>query len=111
MKRPSYDSVDEQGFTYSGYTAMYKESELRKKAFGWHGKTCAKCRKEFSSQKQLVIHHRHYRSLGKEHPDDVVVLCRPCHDSLHKRHVAKKLTAADIPLVDPRWECWLRYED
>lgn len=29
------------------------------------------------------VHHLTYRRLGHEHPDDLVVLCRACHDRRH----------------------------
>jgi hypothetical protein len=29
--------------------------------------------------KKFNAHHLHYQTLGKEHPDDLVPLCRPCH--------------------------------
>jgi hypothetical protein len=32
----------------------------------------------------LDVHHRRYDRLGDERADDVLVLCRPCHDSAHQ---------------------------
>lgn len=31
----------------------------------------------------LVVHHKHYQCLGKERDEDLVVLCRPCHEYQH----------------------------
>ena len=33
---------------------------------------------------RLNVHHRTYERLGRERPDDLIVLCRHCHDLFHK---------------------------
>jgi hypothetical protein len=33
----------------------------------------------------LNVHHKHYRTLGREQPRDVQVLCNPCHKKKHRR--------------------------
>lgn len=43
---------------------------------------CRRC----ESGKQLHVHHKHYRSLGCELDSDLVLLCKSCHDKLHKLH-------------------------
>lgn len=106
MKRPSHN-VTAGGYKLGGqdeanYSA-YKVRELRGKAFRWYGKKCAKCGKHNGKKADYVVHHRHYRTFGKETRDDVVVLCEPCHVDLHNRHRLRMLTAADVPLVDPEW--------
>ena len=32
----------------------------------------------------LDVHHLHYETLACERPEDVAVLCRPCHDRCHE---------------------------
>jgi len=41
---------------------------------------CHICREEDN----LEIHHLHYKSLGKEHMDDLLTLCTNCHIYAHK---------------------------
>jgi 5-methylcytosine-specific restriction endonuclease McrA len=41
--------------------------------------SCEDCRK----RKPLEFHHLHYRSVGRELPEDLAHLCRECH---HHRH-------------------------
>ena len=33
----------------------------------------------------LQVHHRNYRRLGNERPEDLITLCLDCHKALHKR--------------------------
>jgi 5-methylcytosine-specific restriction endonuclease McrA len=33
---------------------------------------------------RLEVHHNSYANLGREPPEDLVVLCRPCHALFHK---------------------------
>lgn len=40
---------------------------------------CALC----SSPEHLNVHHRSYKNLGKEKPEDVIVLCQDCHEKHH----------------------------
>lgn len=65
--------------------------------------TCPKCGFQSGNKTKFVTHHRHYRTFGNERPEDVVVLCRPCHKDIHTRQWEYKLTEKDIPFVDPEW--------
>ena len=51
----------------------------------------------------LDMHHRHYRTWGKEKAEDVAMLCRDCHGEIHARSKRRELTQADMAFVDPRW--------
>lgn len=42
-----------------------------------------KCQKCGQDCKELEVHHKTYERLGDEEPDDLVVLCRPCHREEH----------------------------
>lgn len=37
----------------------------------------------------LDVHHKTYERLGNERPEDVVVLCRNCHDAFHRHRDAQ----------------------
>jgi 5-methylcytosine-specific restriction endonuclease McrA len=42
-------------------------------------RACHKCQR-CGATKNLEVHHKHYKSLGQEKPEDLEVLCIPCHD-------------------------------
>jgi 5-methylcytosine-specific restriction endonuclease McrA len=42
--------------------------------------SCAGC----NSRADLELHHIHYSRVGAERTGDLTVLCRPCHEKLHK---------------------------
>lgn len=44
----------------------------------------------------LQVHHRNYRNLGHEGPDDVIVLCERCHELEHRRISASRLDEARL---------------
>lgn len=48
------------------------------------GYKCSKCGKQTLKGIGLHVHHRHYRTLGNEHAEDLQVLCKECHFGLHK---------------------------
>ncbi len=41
---------------------------------------CEKCHSEID----LEVHHKTYNNVGNEKPEDVIVLCEPCHCLLHR---------------------------
>lgn len=47
------------------------------------------------------LHHRHYRTCGRERPEDVMLLCRPCHVAVGgHRPFGKPLTCKTGSLLD-----------
>jgi len=44
------------------------------------------------SKKQLELHHLHYRTLTKENPEDVILLCRDCHQKQHNYYGYDRFT-------------------
>jgi 5-methylcytosine-specific restriction endonuclease McrA len=64
-----------------------------KRAFALNraGKACEKCGYMFG----LQVHHKHYRNLGDEKPEDLEVLCLDCHKIADiKRQVESSQSAA-----------------
>ena len=53
--------------------------EIRDKTIDRADHTCERC----GEQRWLQVHHKHYRSLGHEQPEDLEVLCRDCHQDEH----------------------------
>jgi len=88
--------------------------ELFWKVMEWRGigkgqtKRCDRCGFESGGKKKFNVHHRHYRSLGNESPEDVCLLCHSCHNEIHRRFKTNALTVDDIPFVDPEWEKKIR---
>lgn len=53
-------------------------ARLRRNAVRY-GPGCARC----SSKMRLVVHHKHYDTLGCERKEDLEVVCWKCHRRLH----------------------------
>lgn len=60
----------------------YLESEqwriLRHRKFIQQGARCERC-----GELGRDVHHKHYRTLGRENLSDLELLCRPCHEQEH----------------------------
>lgn len=74
--------------TTEKYRAMPYEQYLRTvhwRAFrAWilkeRGRCCERCEERYG---EIDVHHVTYDNLGREKPEDVIVLCRECHDKEH----------------------------
>ncbi len=51
-------------------------AELKRKVIKRRGCKCERCER---SDCGLDLHHKHYRTFGRERQKDVTLLCRPCH--------------------------------
>jgi len=91
--------------------AWYKKRAI---AFAIHGHRCDVCG---TTKGPLQVHHRHYRTLGREDPRrDLQVLCRPCHCETHgieeearppspsKRRRKKRRPEPPVGRLDWLWE-------
>ena len=66
----------------------YYENYLKSEHWREFRKTILKKRKRCQScgiKEKLNIHHKHYRNIGKEKNEDVIVLCQDCHLRYHKK--------------------------
>jgi len=43
------------------------------------GYRCAVCHRVYWDERKLQVHHVTYDRLGREQPEDLMVLCRRCH--------------------------------
>jgi hypothetical protein len=67
---------------YFEYLETEHWSSIKKQAFRIHGMKCYEC----GLHDNLQIHHRHYKTLGKEDPQtDLMPLCYMCHKGIHNR--------------------------
>jgi 5-methylcytosine-specific restriction endonuclease McrA len=66
---------------YKIYLKSVAWQNKRKAAFEHHGKYCFKC-----GTLACDIHHLTYENVGYEPLDDIVPLCRQCHEAVHGIH-------------------------
>jgi hypothetical protein len=76
--------------------------EIRKQAIERDGGACRCC----EETEDLECHHRHYRNWGQERLEDVVMLCRQCHDSItsrlrSERYQGRSHTTTDTARITP----------
>ena len=65
---------------YTAYIASPEWGAFRAAYIARHGAlVCTAC----GSPRRVQLHHRHYRTLGHESPDDVTPLCKSCHENVH----------------------------
>lgn len=64
---------------YKKYLKSYEWGKIRRKILKRDKHRCKIC----NSGKNLNIHHRTYKRLGHELPEDLVTLCRNCHEIFH----------------------------
>lgn len=66
---------------YRAHLASPQWEAIRKAALARAGHSCAYC----DSRKRLEVHHKHYRNLGHEQPEDLTVLCDNCHKAADRQ--------------------------
>lgn len=85
----------ELGFrNYEAYLRSEHWRQLRSAVFK-QNKTCFCCGIE---SRNPELHHVRYDNIGNEKPEDVVVVCKYCHDKLHGRHDDGKVSLWDAHL-------------
>ncbi|MCK9328065.1 MAG: hypothetical protein M0P69_21395 [Bacteroidales bacterium] len=75
--------IGEQPLDYQSYLSSSWWKDRREKALDLAKHRCQLC----NSPEDLQVHHRTYERIGAELPEDLTVLCKPCHYWFHKsRH-------------------------
>jgi 5-methylcytosine-specific restriction endonuclease McrA len=64
---------------YKEYLNSKEWSEIKLDLYANRGKKCERCR----NTKFLQVHHKHYRNIFKEEPEDLEILCNACHKKEH----------------------------
>lgn len=67
---------------YQTYLKSPAWLQLRARIFRSRGFSCEICQ----SKKNLQLHHVTYERLGYEKDEDVMILCRKCHEKAHTNH-------------------------
>ena len=88
--------------SYAVYLRSPEWQERRKLALQRAGYCCQRCR----SDETLEVHHLSYDRLGFERPEDLYVLCNPCHAEEHGRAAKNDRVVS----VEPQFG-WLRRAD
>jgi 5-methylcytosine-specific restriction endonuclease McrA len=66
---------------YQKYLLSKEWAEVKIALYESRGKRCEVC----SSQKAIQVHHLTYKNIFKEEPEDLMILCRPCHEAVHRK--------------------------
>lgn len=92
---------------YRGYIASEEWQKTRKRY--WRSslpKYCYVCK---ADGEVLDLHHRSYKTLGKENLNHLVLVCRPCHDSIHETQKREGIGIwAATKKVRKRFQKWSR---
>ena len=65
---------------YRSYIHSKRWARKRRFYFSAFPKLCASC----SSKDDLQLHHITYQRLGCERPEDLIMLCKECHEDFHE---------------------------
>lgn len=65
---------------YRAYLASPQWAQKRAEILGRSSGICEIC-----DQAANQVHHLHYRNIGNEQTDDLMALCRECHELIHAR--------------------------
>lgn len=69
---------------YNDYLKSDHWNTRRQQLIELAGARCQICGKK---TRPLIVHHKHYKSLGYEKPKDCLVLCRKCHKRKHQKPI------------------------
>lgn len=67
--------------TYEDYIKSDEWKKRREWALYFWEYRCSLC----FSEDDLQVHHRTYQRLGNENLNDLIVLCKSCHERFHER--------------------------
>lgn len=68
-----------QKMPYGLYLQTDHWKHFKDEALGFYGHKCQLC----NGDKRLNVHHRNYDNRGRETFNDVIVICRDCHERHH----------------------------
>lgn len=83
--------LDEWRKQYATYLASDKWKSKRAKVLARAGNLCEGCAEATPSE----VHHLSYENIGDEFLFELVALCEPCHDKLHKRRNERKAQSSN----------------
>lgn len=75
-----WDEFANPPFDYKAYLRSPEWKARRDERVAAAGGRCQVC----NGAEHLNVHHRTYKRIGKELPEDLFVLCQPCHQIFHE---------------------------
>ena len=81
-RRPTQTQAPSQpkkGISYAEYLESPWWKFKRRQKLDSVKNRCGRC-----GEKATQVHHKHYRSLGREKHSDLEAICRPCHEREHE---------------------------
>ena len=75
--------TDEVVYNYKNYLQTKHWQLIKKIKFNYFVHECAVCQKRVG----LELHHKIYDNIGNENLDDLVYLCRDCHQKSHNENL------------------------
>lgn len=84
LSRPPRERITSRDDYRERYLRSEHWRQFRALMIGLGGKRCEDCDVRPDSTTDLDVHHLTYERLGCEAFDDVVVVCRDCHDKRHR---------------------------
>lgn len=85
MKHYFCADTGETANTYEEYLQTKHWRTFRKRIADMRGWKCEHCGKKIEKSCEYNVHHKTYKRVGREEPEDVLFLCRDCHVAEHKR--------------------------
>lgn len=83
------------------------EWEVKRRAMLWLSNySCKLCD---NKNYPFHVHHRTYQNIGKEIPDDLIVLCQNCHETFHEKDIPEQHPNPEDVLIGTTSERELLY--
>lgn len=73
---------------YNAYMRSYAWRKRRDEYFTRHLKRCRAC----GDKERIQLHHLNYDNFGAETDDDLLPLCKYCHDAVHDLQKRERIT-------------------
>jgi hypothetical protein len=83
---PSAAIPEQRGVRYELYLTTDAWQMRRRYLIAQAGNRCRLC----NDTGTLQLHHRTYGRVGHERPEDLIVLCKPCHEHFHRGRSIKR---------------------
>ena len=64
---------------------------------GWQCMTCDCIHEGRYTKADLEVHHRHYRNFENEPLEDLISICRECHDAITAVHRRRRYSVKQLP--------------